>query len=111
MAIISERLQNYLFFQNIKNTEWEVNFFNWQKIIRLLYFGSQPGIEGFYEKNGCQKIKITERTFMNKEYLQYLIDTITDKDNLKKVKEEAIKLSNSYSPEEYTQIASELYCS
>ena len=21
----------------------------------LLYFGSQPGLEGFYEKNGCQK--------------------------------------------------------
>lgn len=21
----------------------------------MLYFGSQPGIEGFYEKNGCQK--------------------------------------------------------
>lgn len=21
----------------------------------LLYFGSQPGVEGFYEKNGCQK--------------------------------------------------------
>lgn len=21
----------------------------------MLYFGSQPGMEGFYEKNGCQK--------------------------------------------------------
>lgn len=21
----------------------------------MLYFGSQPGIEGFYEKNGCQR--------------------------------------------------------
>lgn len=21
----------------------------------MLYFGSQPGVEGFYEKNGCQK--------------------------------------------------------
>ena len=21
----------------------------------LLYFGAQPGVEGFYEKNGCQK--------------------------------------------------------
>lgn len=21
----------------------------------LLYFGSQPGLEGFYEKNGCQR--------------------------------------------------------
>ena len=21
----------------------------------LLYFGAQPGAEGFYEKNGCQK--------------------------------------------------------
>ena len=21
----------------------------------ILYFGSQPGVEGFYEKNGCQK--------------------------------------------------------
>jgi GNAT superfamily N-acetyltransferase len=21
----------------------------------VLYFGSQPGVEGFYEKNGCQK--------------------------------------------------------
>ena len=21
----------------------------------MLYFGSQPGMEGFYEKNGCKK--------------------------------------------------------
>ena len=21
----------------------------------MLYFGAQPGVEGFYEKNGCQK--------------------------------------------------------
>lgn len=49
--------------------------------------------------------------FMDKGYLQHLVDTITDKDNLKKVKEEALKLSRSYSPDEYIQIASELYCS
>lgn len=48
---------------------------------------------------------------MDKGYLQHLVDTITDKDNLKKVKEEALKLSRSYSPDEYIQIASELYCS
>ena len=48
---------------------------------------------------------------MNKVYFQLLVDTITDKDNLKKVKEEALKLSRSYSPDEYIQIASELYCS
>lgn len=46
---------------------------------------------------------------MDKGYLQHLVDTITDKDNLKKVKEEALKLSRSYSPDEYIQIASELY--
>ena len=48
---------------------------------------------------------------MDKGYLQHLVDTITDKDNLKKVKEEALKLSRSYSPDEYIQIASELYLS
>lgn len=48
---------------------------------------------------------------MDKEYFQYLVETITDKDNLKKVKEEALKLSSAYSPEESIQIASELYCS
>lgn len=48
---------------------------------------------------------------MDTGYLQHLVDTITDKDNLKKVKEEALKLSRSYSPDEYIQIASELYCS
>ena len=41
--------------------------------------------------------------FMDKGYLQHLVDTITDKDNLKKVKEEALKLSRSYSPDEYIQ--------
>ena len=41
---------------------------------------------------------------MDKGYLQHLVDTITDKDNLKKVKEEALKLSRSYSPDEYIQI-------
>ena len=53
--------------------------------------------------------KIVERLFMDKEYLQYLVETITDKDNLKKVKEEALRLSSSYAPEEYIQTAAELY--
>lgn len=46
---------------------------------------------------------------MDNQYLQYLIDTLTDKDNLKKVKGEARKLSSAFAPEEYVQIAAELY--
>ena len=62
----------------------------------------------YYE---TKNLRLQKGFFMDKEYLQYLVDTITDKDNLKKVNEEALKLSSSYSPEEYIQIASELYCS
>lgn len=46
---------------------------------------------------------------MEKQYMQYLIDTVTGKDNLKKVKEEARRLSRAHSPEEAMQIAAELY--
>ena len=38
MVIILEQLQSCLFFQNIKNKEWEVDFFNLQRIIRLLCY-------------------------------------------------------------------------
>ena len=46
---------------------------------------------------------------MEEQYRQYLIDTLTGKDNLKKVKEEAARLRRALSPEEAMQIASELY--
>ena len=46
---------------------------------------------------------------MDKAYLQNLVDTLTDKDNLKLVREEAISFHKSYTVSECFDIALELY--
>lgn len=46
---------------------------------------------------------------MNGEYIQYLVDTITVKDNLKLVKEEAQRYKNSHTTIECYEMALELY--
>ena len=46
---------------------------------------------------------------MDKAYLQHLIDTLTDKDNLKLIREEAISYHNNHSVSECFDTALELY--
>ena len=48
---------------------------------------------------------------MDNKYLQYLTDSFTGKDNLKKVRDEASKIEKTYELEEYLSMAKELYAS
>lgn len=42
---------------------------------------------------------------MDNKYLQYLTDSFTGKDNLKKVRDEAAKIEKTHEPEEYLSMA------
>lgn len=55
--IISVRLQSCLSFLNIKKQGVGSKLLQLAKdnTPTMLYFGAQPGIEKFYEKNGCKR--------------------------------------------------------